>query len=237
MNDRNEIYRYIPMLSMKVAQYFYVLHYLYRILFRSDRKFVYNSKVYEYFSHPYNTTWRNERSVEIPIVLDVMKNYEPERVLEVGNVLCHYIKSRHTVVDKFENEKNVVMQDILQFQSPVKYDLIVCISTLEHVGFDETPREENKHRLAVKSMRTLLSPNGKLIVTVPWAYNPFLDFDLLSGNLGFSRVGILKRVGSDAWCEAGWEDIQNVRYGSPYRAANALVVASVDANSWTYDPG
>lgn len=231
MNNSHERYSRIPMISMSVAHYLYSFHYLYRRLFRSGRKFVFNFKVYEYFLHPYNTTWRNERSVEIPIVLDAMKDHEPERVLEVGNVLSHYIKRSHrTVVDKFEGGKNVAMEDIVHFQSPVKYDLIVCISTLEHVGFDETPREENKHRLAVESMRSLLSPNGKLIVTVPWAYNPFLDADLQSGNLGFGRVGILKRMGNEDWSEAGWEDIQDVTYGSPYRAANALVVASMDAN-------
>lgn len=231
MNNSHERYSRIPMIFMHVSYYFYSLQYLYRRLFRPGRKFVFNSRVYEYFLHPYNTTWRNERSVEIPIVLDLMRNHEPEKVLEVGNVLPHYVKkSCHTVVDKFEGGKNVVMEDIVHYRSLHKYDLIVCISTLEHVGFDETPQEENKHRLAVETMRSLLSPNGKMIVTVPWGYNPALDSDLLSGRLGFDRIGILKRVDHEDWIEAGWEDIQDVRYGSPYRAANALLVAVMDGN-------
>ena len=220
------------MILLHIAHYFYFLHYLYRRLFHFDRTFVFNSKIYKYFLHPYNTTWRNERSVEIPVVMEMMKGQDTKKILEVGNVLLHYINSQHTVVDKYENSnKKVVTQDIVYYESPNKYDLIICISTLEHVGFDESPREEGKHRRAVETMRSLLSPSGKMVVTVPWGYNPDLDSDFLSGRLGFDKVGILKRVGNEEWIEAGWDDIQDVKYGSPYRAANALLVAIMDGNS------
>lgn len=66
------------------------------------RYFIFNTKKLKYFFHLYNTTWKNERAIEIPIVLSYLYLYNPKEVIEVGNVLSHYIKIEHTVVDKYE---------------------------------------------------------------------------------------------------------------------------------------
>ena len=56
------------------------------------RYFEYNGKKLPYFYHKYNKTWKNERAVEIPIMLKryLREFYGDKRILEVGNVLQHY---------------------------------------------------------------------------------------------------------------------------------------------------
>ena len=43
----------------------------------------------------------------------------------------------HDVLDKYEKGNNVINDDVVSFSTEVKYDLIVSVSTLEHVGWDE----------------------------------------------------------------------------------------------------
>src|SRR5262245_37084813 len=54
------------------------------------RGLTFQSRRYPYFVHGYNSTWCNERAVEIPIVWAEVCARHPGRVLEVGNVLSHY---------------------------------------------------------------------------------------------------------------------------------------------------
>lgn len=65
-------------------------------------------------------------------------------MLEVGNVLSHYFPIHHDIVDKYEVCPGVINQDIADFLPQEKYDLILSISTVEHVGWDEQPQEPTK---------------------------------------------------------------------------------------------
>jgi hypothetical protein len=38
------------------------------------------------------------------------------------------------VLDKYEQAPGVINEDVVSFSPPQKYDLIVSVSTLEHVG-------------------------------------------------------------------------------------------------------
>lgn len=107
--------------------------YFYRI-FYSSRTFVFRVKQYKYFYHKYNTTWKLERTVEVPIIFEVVKKHHDKNILEVGNVLSHYFPVNHDIIDKYEKGKGVINEDVVDFRPPKKYDLIVSISTLEHVG-------------------------------------------------------------------------------------------------------
>lgn len=100
--------------------------------------FLFNKKLYNYYIAPYNNTHRNERKVEIPIIVDYIRKYPTESILEVGNVLSHYFSNAtHDIVDKYEQAINVLNEDIVDYGSNKKYDLIISISTLEHVGYEE----------------------------------------------------------------------------------------------------
>ena len=87
----------------------------------------------------------NERSIEVPIVMEIVNQNKGKRILEIGNVLSNYYKVSHDIVDKYEKAPNVINQDVVDFKTNEKYDLIVSISTLEHVGWDEEPRDDKKN--------------------------------------------------------------------------------------------
>ncbi|TAK16890.1 MAG: hypothetical protein EPO37_07710, partial [Nitrosarchaeum sp.] len=77
----------------------------------------------------------NERSVEIPLAIDMLKKNNGKNILEIGNVTSNYCNIPHIVVDKYEKETNIINQDVIDFNSKAKFDLIISISTLEHVGW------------------------------------------------------------------------------------------------------
>jgi len=203
-------------------------------IFKSSTSFTFQKESYRYFYHKYNVTWRNERAVEIPIVRRTVRKYEGKNILEVGNVLSHYFPVKHDIVDKYEKAKNVITQDIADFHPAKKYDLIVSISTLEHVGWDENQSDHkilnapDKVLRVIENLKGLLALEGTLVITLPLGYNPCLDKLLKSDQTKFGRRFCLKRVSKDnKWIEASWEDIKNAKYNSPFPAANGLLIGII----------
>lgn len=189
---------------------------------------------YRYFVHPYNHTWASERAVEIPIAREFVGGASPSATLEVGNVLSHYFDPGHTVIDKWERcrYRPVLNQDILSFDPGRRFDFIVSISTIEHVGWDEKPRREESVMTALQKVRALLSPGGKALLTIPVGYNLYLDRrlpDLLSET---ASVACLKRVSRDnRWVEVALVEALSCRYGSPFENANAVVFLRMTAGA------
>lgn len=201
----------------RVSLYFYCL------LFRRWKTFSYDGRTHRYAFHLANVTFRCERTVEIPIAL---KTYSLNGdVLEVGNVLTQYFLFHHDVVDKYEKEAGVINEDILTFAPGKLYDLILSVSTLEHVGWDEIPKKPEKLLPAFANLKSLLKPGGRLLATVPLGYNSFLDECLNRGLLELTRVSFMKRVSkTNDWVEASKEDAMNRTYGSRYPCGNAIAI-------------
>jgi SAM-dependent methyltransferase len=193
-----------------------------------DREtFVFQGREYRYFNHPYNVTWGNERAVEVPIVRRAIEEDGTTRVLEVGNVLGHYFRHAYDVVDKYESGAGILNRDILDFRPHEPYDLIVSISTLEHVGFDEDDRDPEKIPRAVEHIRTLLAPAGRAIVTLPLGYNAYLDELVTEGALGVDRESFLLRFALREWREVDKADFGRPAYGSPFPGANGLMIGMI----------
>src|ERR1700674_744456 len=195
------------------------------------RGFTYQSVRYAYFLHQYNLTWSNERAVEIPIVRAALHARHGGRVLEVGNVLSHYFDVGHEVLDKFEraNRRTAVRNDdVATFRADQPYDLIVSISTLEHVGWDEEPRDPGKIARAIANLCDQLAPGGRLMVTLPLGYNRFLDGLLAAGALPFSRCYYLKREGLTTWSEVDWPAVAGSAYGERWPGTRGLVIGVFD---------
>ncbi|MBL4889786.1 MAG: class I SAM-dependent methyltransferase [Candidatus Lindowbacteria bacterium] len=197
----------------------------YKKRFTPPGQFSLDDNSYQYFFHRYNRTWANERSVEVPIALKFIQENSHKRILEVGNVLSHYFPICYDVLDKYESVSGVINQDILEYEPSKGFDLIVSISTLEHVGWDEKDRDPNKIIQAVEKMTGWLNPGGKLVVTLPIGYNSDMDQNLDSEKLSFQKQFYLKRINSEnRWEETTWNEIRNVRYADPFPGANALVI-------------
>lgn len=124
----------------------------------------------------------NERPIEYRFVFEQISNHYPKRVLDVGTgvtSLPHLIANCGCSVTAVDNIKDywgfgqffnrhyfIENDDITNTQLKNKFDLITCISTLEHI---------EKFDAAVNSMLSLLETGGYLILTFPYTENEFTD--------------------------------------------------------------
>ena len=201
-------------------------------ILRPGRHFAFAGRTYPYFRHWHVTTFLNERTVETPIVVDEVQRGRPTRLLEFGNVLGHYFRSSHVVVDKYEVASGVLNVDVVDYDADEPFDMIVSISTLEHVGWDETPREPDKTIRGVENLARLLAPGGRLVFTFPLGYNPHLDAHLAAGRMPFTEVRYLRRISvRNEWVEATSAEVDGMTYGSPYVYGNAVAIGILDVES------
>lgn len=191
------------------------------------KTFQFDGREYEYLYHPYNRTWKNERGVEIPIFRELLLKYEGKRVLEVGNVLSHYFPIHHEVIDKYEVSSGVINQDIVEFVPQDKYDLILSISTLEHVGWDEQPQKPGKLLQAIDHLRaTCLAPSGRLVASLPIGYNRYFDYLQSNGKSPFTTQHFLKRISKrNYWVESDWNGSKDATYGR--FVAHAICIGTI----------
>jgi cyclopropane fatty-acyl-phospholipid synthase-like methyltransferase len=122
----------------------------------------------------------------------------------------------------------VLNVDVLAFHPDEPYDLIVSVSTLEHVGWDDDERDPAKIPLAIDHLRSLLAPGGRAIVTLPLGYNPWLDKMLEEDTVAFDAEDWFQRVGRTRWHEVTRGNIERPSYGAPYLGANGLVIGIVE---------
>ena len=181
----------------------------------------------------HNVTWANERCVELALARALMAAVRHERLLEVGHVTPHYFQGDHLVVDKYE--PGSLQVDILDFESPERFDLILSVSTFEHIAFDEpgappaTDAVAAKVGAALDRCRSLLAPGGLLAITVPLGYNPALDAMIAHDELGCTRATWYKRVTRRRWRQVPRAEAVVCSYGSPFAFANAILLAEWDA--------
>lgn len=220
-NGAEELLKHVlSYIKYHVFRLFYPLN----ILLKEKKAFIFKNKKYTYFYHRHNLTWRNERAVEIPIVLSFVENYRDMRILEVGNVLSRYTWANWDIVDKYESETSVRNVDVVDFCRPDTYDLIVSISTIEHIGYDDDIKDSVKNENAIKVLKANLRKGGLLIVTCPIGYNLFLDAKLANNVFGFTEEHFLVRIGLTLWMESEKKEALAKKYDSPYPHANALFI-------------
>jgi hypothetical protein len=201
------------------------LRFNYYKLFKSiDKTFKFQGKSYRYFYHSYNTTWNNERAVEIPLICKLVNKNRDKDILEIGNVLSNYFDIPHDIVDKYEEVEGVINQDVVDFKPSKRYGLIISISTLEHVGWDEIPRDPDKIFSALKNLKDCLTAGGELVVTLPIGLNPILDTFLETGKLKFTENYYLKRISKkNEWIELS-SNFHRAKFGQPFTSANVLFI-------------
>lgn len=202
-----------------------------KIFFTRSKYFIFNDRKLKYFNHIYNYTHTNERTVEVPIVMSYLDDINPTlRVLEVGNVLQNYaVKTKRDILDKYDHAIGLINSDVVDFQPHEKYDLIVSISTLEHVGWDESIKVEDKIPDALRNLKkNCLNKGGRLIATLPMGYNSFFDKWIRSDQEIFSNKFYLKRITlENDWVQVAYSQIEGVKFNEPYNNANALFVGEI----------
>jgi hypothetical protein len=178
---------------------------------------------YELLRRLYGLTWTTERAVEVPVALRVLERHRGKRVLEIGNVLSHYAPIDHAVVDKYERAPGVRNADLLDVPAEPAYDLVITISTLEHVGRDEEPRDPARAIQALEHARRLVAPGGMFFATVPVGYNPELDRALPDS--GLRLRGMHRRP----WREVRPAEAFQCPYDFLVYSATAVIFASNQA--------
>jgi SAM-dependent methyltransferase len=197
------------------------------IPFLARRSFEFDGRRLDCFYHGYNMTWAGERTVEIPIAKTYLDRFAGKPVLEVGNVMSHYFPAQYDIVDKFEKAPGIINEDILDYHPSKRYDLILSVSTFEHIGFDDDSTEPSRVKIlaAIAACRALLAEGGILVLTLPIGYNPDLDDLISTGDLRTSRELYLRRTGPQQWEPAAKADALQCRFKTPYPYANGLLVA------------
>ena len=164
----------------------------------------------------------------MPIILEYYNNHYPEHILEVGAVLSHYISPKHTVIDKFETNPHVLTADAITYSPSKKFKLIVSISTIEHIGWDDDPFKPELVLDAIINLKKLLTSDGLLIVTAPIGYNSFLDKKIAKNDLGLDKQLFFTRDKNNKWTETAIDISITKKYGQPYPSANALFIGIID---------
>jgi hypothetical protein len=189
------------------------------------RTFTFGGREYRYLHHRYHYTWLNERAVEVPIAAAALEERRGGRVLELGNVLSHYLPVDHTIVDKYEHAPGVINEDVLDLPAHERYDLILSISTLEHVGYEEDPRDPEKAGRAVTKLVELLEPGGRLLATFPAGFNLALDEQVRSGVLPFNELRAMRRVSPlNRWREVPLEAVWDAEYDPLLYTPGGIVI-------------
>lgn len=206
--------------------------YLFFKIFRKEDTFIFRGKKYRYFYHWYNTTWKNERAVEISIISNIVRANKTKRILEVGNVLLHYFDFPHDILDKYEIAPGVINQDIVDYRPNQKYDLIISISTLEHIGWDEKIKDPKKIPKALKNMIDCVVPGGKIFLTFPLGENPFLDDLFERRKMYLDKITILSRI-ENGWKEISqkkinWKKIRQYKSSQKKSFAKILVIGTIN---------
>ena len=192
-----------------------------------QKSFRFQGESYKCFYHGYNMTWAGERMVEIPIARSYLEKFQGSEILEVGNVMSHYIPVSHEILDKFEKGPGIINQDIIAFSSKRLYDLILSISTFEHIGFDDDSDAPSGKKIldAIAACRRLLRPDGTFVMTVPLGYNPDLDHIIRDSELGASAEFYMRRVRRLDWEPTIKAEALKCPYKRPFPYASAILVA------------
>jgi hypothetical protein len=203
------------------------------IPFLPRKSFQFQGKSYPCFYHRYNMTWAGERTIEIPIGKSYLDQAQGKKILEVGNVLPHYFPTIHDVLDKFEKGPGIINADIVGFVPPHPYDLILSISTFEHIGFDDEAESTSGQKIAeaIAACRRFLSSEGRFVMTVPLGYNPDLDRMIRKSELGTAQEFYLRRTRPLDWESTTKAEALTCPYKTRFPYASAILVAEFFQNS------
>jgi SAM-dependent methyltransferase len=172
--------------------------------------------------------WSDERAIEIPWAL---ARYAGERrVLDIGTAFAEraYVEGLQELgaaelvtVDLAEPADVIADVRDLPFEDG-RFDLALCISTLEHIGRDnatydvDAPRDERGDEAALRELRRVLAGDGRLLVSVPTGVHDDQGWQVQREPLAwielFERCGFLV-----------YEDELYVRGGDGWRTATLAV--------------
>jgi hypothetical protein len=218
--------------------------------------FLYDRKPLPYNQLPYGNC--SERTIEIPLALRFLLDSsagQNEPYLEIGNVLSYYQAlldphpslANRLVLDKFEEARGVLNVDLMEYEK--KHRLILCLSTVEHIGQHAYGENKSGNRemplSAIRRIYNLLEPDGSAFITVP--YGKLMDvgwliqfsaeyIELLFDSYGLPRqaatFSYFRKLDMDmhlntprqCWVQCNKEELAGSMFDSPFMFANGIAL-------------
>jgi SAM-dependent methyltransferase len=204
----------------------------------------------------------DERAVEYPWVLSRIPSDDSVNFLDAGSALNYKdilehknLKNKKITIVNLNPEENCFWHKEISYlfsdirNLPFKdncFDLITCVSSLEHVGMDNAIYSDNqKYRekevfdfeKAVLELKRVLRPGGKVLITVPFGkYENFGWFQQFDAKL-VNRISDVfepqkKKVDYYKYTKSGWdvsseESCKNVQYSKVINEDSAAAAGSV----------
>jgi len=171
---------------------------------------IYSPWICRWEYHRQKHTLFNERPIEFGFVFRKLGELYPLRILDVGTgktALPHLMRNCGFLVTATDNIRDywqtgmrnrhyhVIDDDIRNSKLTEKYDLVTCVSVLEHiVDYDS----------AIKNMFNLLVDDGHLVLTCPYTENSYIEnvYDLENSSYGQNEsftTQSYSRVELDRW--------------------------------------
>ena len=177
----------------------------------------------------------NERPVEYRFVFEWLNRLQPRTVLDVGTgttALPALMRSCGFLVDAMDNVRDywpsgmtnrhwrVRHDDITAPQTTVRYDVVTCVSVLEHIA-DQIA--------AVRGLRALTNPAGHVLLTTPFGAVGHSNVFTLPQSAGSRNPYICRQhtqADLEEWLHVGFA-LKHIEYWrgftSPYCSVGELV--------------
>jgi SAM-dependent methyltransferase len=200
----------------------------------------------------------DERVVELPWVLS--RYHEDEHVIDIGYAfaepaylvgLLELEADRLVGVDLAEPFKVEGMETIhadvrsLPFKNE-SFDLAFCVSTIEHVGKDNTgygvrSLSRGGMESGLRELRRVLTARGRLLISVPTGaeedHGWFVQLEPTGWLERFARAGFhvpeheVYELTAEGWRSAADESVTGLSYGERGKAASAVLCAELHVNA------
>ena len=197
-----------------------------------------------------STVDTSERVVEIPWVLS---RYQSERrVLDIGSAFAlelylRYLRRLHIPELHGLDLGAARVSGMTMTRADVRhmpyqdgyFELILCVSTLEHIGRDNVnygvgaSDDARGDYVALAEMRRVLSPAGRILITVPFGrpgdYGWFKQFDLPSFDELLKETGLTaEELSVYGYSASGWSRVLDPStQRSGYRESGAPAATAV----------
>ena len=167
----------------------------------------------------YCDNYLDERIVEIPWVINKIKKRKNNKILDVGctlnfDYLLDYFQKNNKIffINIFKEKNSFFSNNISYIQNDIcnsffqenTFDVITCISVLEHIGFDNNiynfeKKLSNKKKIinqklfvsALKEMKRIIKPGGKIFLSFPFGKKQlFLNYQ----QFDFKVINLINKI-------------------------------------------
>jgi glycosyltransferase involved in cell wall biosynthesis len=149
------------------------------------------------------------RTFELSTITAALDQHDdPQRVIEIGNVLSHHQRVEHSVLDPYELAPAATWnEDLMRFTPPFSPTLVVSVSAFGPLAYGVGRRKPGRLHRAVRRIISWLAPGGRLLLTLPVGQDPVIADFLESPDRHVTSIRRMRRShDSEEWEELTTDD-------------------------------